>query len=368
MRRRLRELRELRPGLGRSDPASLDAARSVGQSLRGSGATYGYPRLSSLAAMVESAPAFAVARRVEGLVEHLREIAAGDDARGVGAEWLVSAATGRTDHEPERFEDLETAWREISTRERITATDLARRVAELFGLQLADFSRSTAGAVRLVPEALIRSDTILPLREDSETITVATADPTSLEMEDRLLRLTGRTPVFEVASPDELRRAIEGLLGGNEVLDSPQRDVPRALDATDLIPDALDERGAGRILIVDDDPDALVVTRNVLTKGGYDVDEAADGIDALARLEADDGISVVVADLHMPRMDGLELIWELRAQDQTSRPSVIVVTGETDEVLETRLIEEGADDYIRKPLDPRLFLARVAATIRRAEQ
>jgi DNA-binding response OmpR family regulator len=47
---------------------------------------------------------------------------------------------------------------------------------------------------------------------------------------------------------------------------------------------------------------------------------------------------------------------------------VIVVTGETDEVLEAKLIEEGADDYVRKPLDPRLFLARVAATMRRAEQ
>jgi DNA-binding response OmpR family regulator len=46
---------------------------------------------------------------------------------------------------------------------------------------------------------------------------------------------------------------------------------------------------------------------------------------------------------------------------------VIVLTGETDEVLETKLIEEGADDYVCKPLDPRLFLARVGATIGRAD-
>ncbi len=69
----------------------------------------------------------------------------------------------------------------------------------------------------------------------------------------------------------------------------------------------------------------------------------------------------------MPRMDGLELIWEMRAAEDWTHIPVVVVTGETDEVLETKLIEEGADDYIRKPLDPRLFVARVGATIRRAE-
>ncbi len=78
-------------------------------------------------------------------------------------------------------------------------------------------------------------------------------------------------------------------------------------------------------------------------------------------------IGLVVADLNMPRMDGLELIWELRADERRSRLPVIVVTGEVDEILETQLLEEGADDYIRKPLDPRLFLARVEATLRRHE-
>jgi DNA-binding response OmpR family regulator len=75
----------------------------------------------------------------------------------------------------------------------------------------------------------------------------------------------------------------------------------------------------------------------------------------------------VVADLNMPEMDGLELLWEMRADPDLSHIPVIVLTGETDEILETKLIEEGADDYVCKPLDPRLFLARVGATIRRAD-
>jgi two-component system alkaline phosphatase synthesis response regulator PhoP len=77
-------------------------------------------------------------------------------------------------------------------------------------------------------------------------------------------------------------------------------------------------------------------------------------------------VALVVADLNMPELDGLELIWEMRDVPEWSHIPVIVLTGETDDVLETKLIEEGADDYLCKPLDPRLFAARVGATIRRA--
>lgn len=73
----------------------------------------------------------------------------------------------------------------------------------------------------------------------------------------------------------------------------------------------------------------------------------------------------MVADLNMPRMDGLELVWALRDRDATVSLPVIVVTGEPDEILETQLLEEGANDYIRKLLGPRLFLARVESTVRR---
>jgi DNA-binding response OmpR family regulator len=65
-------------------------------------------------------------------------------------------------------------------------------------------------------------------------------------------------------------------------------------------------------------------------------------------------------------MDGLELMWELRDRDDDMPLPVIIVTGEVDALLETELLEEGANDYIRKPVDPRLLLARVDATIRRA--
>jgi DNA-binding response OmpR family regulator len=122
--------------------------------------------------------------------------------------------------------------------------------------------------------------------------------------------------------------------------------------------------------VVDDDAGARLLARSLLEKRGYAVAEAVDGVEALevVRAGAGERIELVVADLNMPKMDGLELIWELRDLEVQDPLAVIVVTGEVDEVLETQLMEEGADDYIRKPIDPRLFLARVEATIRRTRE
>jgi CheY-like chemotaxis protein/HPt (histidine-containing phosphotransfer) domain-containing protein len=359
MLRRLEELRSLREGLLAEGHDAYDAARAVAQALRGSGATFGYPELSAAAAHVESAPDDAVMRRTEGLIAHVRRLVAGPDAaEPEGAEWLLLAAAGAADGS-EGFPDLQAAWTIVALRHGLGQDELAGRVADLFGLRQADLSRPNRAALRLVPEALIRSEGVLPLGEDSQTITVATADPTSLDMEVQLSRLTGRSPHFVVASPEALQRAVAATLDQAPYVPGPAR--PARLRA---------QRSAvekERILIVDDEPAARVLARSVLEKGGYDVEEAGDGLEALELLGTEELIALVVADLNMPRMDGLELIWEMRDKTEWSHVPVIVVTGETDEILETKLIEEGADDYIRKPLDPRLFLARVTATIRRAE-
>ena len=84
-------------------------------------------------------------------------------------------------------------------------------------------------------------------------------------------------------------------------------------------------------------------------------------------LEEEGQVGMAVVDLKMPRMDGLELIWQLRDEARWADLPVIVVTGEQDRMLETWIMEEGADDYVRKPIDPRLFLARVESTLRRSE-
>lgn len=143
---------------------------------------------------------------------------------------------------------------------------------------------------------------------------------------------------------------------------------PPSVKATLAEPATAAAAVAGRIgvLVVDDEPSARLLVRALLEKRGFDTVEAADGVEALEVIRQHDHIGLAVVDLNMPRMDGLELIWELRDARAWADLPVIVVTGESDEILETQIMEEGADDYIRKPLDPRLFLARVEATLRRA--
>jgi DNA-binding response OmpR family regulator len=99
---------------------------------------------------------------------------------------------------------------------------------------------------------------------------------------------------------------------------------------------------------------------------GFRVSEAADGIQALEQLEASHDIGLLVLDLAMPRMTGQEVLHKLRSEVATIGLPVIVLSGATDDRTEIQMMEEGADDYVRKPLDPERFLSRVKAALRRA--
>lgn len=354
--RRADELRALRDGIARGEQGACDAARAVGQALRGSGATFGFEDLSAEAALVESSSGSVLPRRVEGLIERLCALAADStEPRLRYAEWLLLAAGGEAAGST-GFADLASAWRHAAEQGRVSPGQLAARAAARLGIAEADvIARPSRAALRLVPEALMRRELVLPVGEDSDTIRVAASDPTSLAVELELTRLTGREPVFAVAPPEVIVRALGALLGPDA-----QEAAPRTRTSGG------DESRTERVLVVDDDGSSRLLARSVLERRGYAVEEAQHGEDALDRLRASGPVSLVVADLNMSVMDGLELLWEMRADAELSRVPVIVLTGETDEVLETKLIEEGADDCVRKPLDPRIFLARVGATIGRA--
>jgi len=356
MTRRADELRALRVGLAAGDPATRDAARAVGQALRGSGATFGFPDLSAEAALVETSGDDALLRRVEGLIEHLNALTTSPSRPGARhAEWLL-LAVGAQAQEPSGFPDLASAWAFAAERSGLSQARVVEEAASRLGLAVADLGQVSRGALRLVPEALMRRELLLPVAEDAQRIRVASADPTSLATELELTRLTGRELTFALAPPDALERVMR-------VLVEPGR-APVALKRRAIV---AGDSEAERVLVVDDDVSSRLLARSVLEKRGYTVVEAGDGVEALDRLRSGPPVALVVADLNMPAMDGLELIWEMRADSGLRELPVIVLTGETDEILETKLIEEGADDYVCKPIDPRLFLARVGATIRRAE-
>lgn len=124
--------------------------------------------------------------------------------------------------------------------------------------------------------------------------------------------------------------------------------------------------GGSRILLVDDDGVSRSLARALLEKHGFQVTEAADGQAALERIKTSGPFTLMVLDLEMPRLDGREVLARLRAQPETAQLPVVILTGTESPSTEIELMEQGADDYIRKPIDPARFIARIKAALRRA--
>jgi DNA-binding response OmpR family regulator len=117
-----------------------------------------------------------------------------------------------------------------------------------------------------------------------------------------------------------------------------------------------------RILLVDDERAIQTLLSYPLQKDGYDVVCASDGREALARF-ADGSWDLVVLDVMMPRVDGLEVCRRIRAK---SRVPIIMLTARAEEVDKVVGLELGADDYITKPFSLREFRSRVKAALRRS--
>src|SRR3954453_19575196 len=117
-----------------------------------------------------------------------------------------------------------------------------------------------------------------------------------------------------------------------------------------------------RILLVDDEQPIQTLLSFPLQRDGYEVVQAADGRDALARF-SEQAFDLVVLDVMMPRMDGLEVCRRLRAR---SSVPIIMLTAKSEEIDKVLGLELGADDYITKPFSMREFRSRVKAALRRA--
>src|SRR3954468_22321916 len=118
---------------------------------------------------------------------------------------------------------------------------------------------------------------------------------------------------------------------------------------------------APRILLVDDEQSIQTLLSYPLRKDGYEVVQAIDGREALARF-GESTFDLVVLDVMMPRLDGLEVCRRLRARSSVPIIMLTAKAGEIDKVLG---LELGADDYITKPFSPRELVLRVKAMLRR---
>ncbi len=121
-----------------------------------------------------------------------------------------------------------------------------------------------------------------------------------------------------------------------------------------------------KILVVDDENNILDVVELYLLREGYKVFRAADGQTALS-IYAEQRPDLVILDIMLPHLDGLEVLKRIRAQGKTAAP-VILLSAKSQEEDKLSGLEGGADDYITKPFSPRELVARVKVALRRVQE
>jgi two-component system alkaline phosphatase synthesis response regulator PhoP len=121
-----------------------------------------------------------------------------------------------------------------------------------------------------------------------------------------------------------------------------------------------------KILLVDDEPDVLEFLSYSLKKEGYSVFTASNGKDALNIAKQIDP-RLIVLDVMMPEMDGMETCREFRSLEQFKNTIIIFLTARDEDYSQIAGFEVGADDYVTKPVKPRVFLSRLQALLRRGE-
>ena len=123
-----------------------------------------------------------------------------------------------------------------------------------------------------------------------------------------------------------------------------------------------------KILLVEDEPDLLNTLAFNFENEGYKVAKALDGKEAMKFLEDDDSISLVILDLMLPDMSGLDICRHIRAADNLKDILVIMVTAKGEEVDRVVGFEVGADDYVVKPYSVRELLLRVGGMLKRSSK
>jgi two-component system alkaline phosphatase synthesis response regulator PhoP len=119
-----------------------------------------------------------------------------------------------------------------------------------------------------------------------------------------------------------------------------------------------------RILIADDEPDILEIVSYNLGREGYEIYTAKDGNEALdmaKQLQPD----LIILDIMMPKKTGVEVCQILRAQPAFQETLIIFLTALSDEASQIKGLETGADDYVNKPISPKVLISRVNALFRR---
>ncbi len=119
-----------------------------------------------------------------------------------------------------------------------------------------------------------------------------------------------------------------------------------------------------KILIVDDESRMRKLIRDFLEREGYQILEAADGIEAMDIFYANKDLDLIILDVMMPRMDGWQVCKEVR---EYSKVPIMMLTARAEEQSELKGFELGVDEYVAKPFSPKILVARVGALLKRSK-
>jgi len=122
-----------------------------------------------------------------------------------------------------------------------------------------------------------------------------------------------------------------------------------------------------KILLVDDEPDIIEILRYNLTQEGYDVITAKDGESAIKKVE-NNHPHLIIMDIMMPKMDGIEACSIIRSNPKFIDTIIVFLTARGEDYSHVAAYDAGADDYITKPIKPKVFISKVKGLLRRLKK
>jgi CheY-like chemotaxis protein len=119
-----------------------------------------------------------------------------------------------------------------------------------------------------------------------------------------------------------------------------------------------------RVLVVEDNEMNMQLVEYLLEEGGYQIVKAASGEEALSTARGGEAVDLILMDIHLPGIDGLSVIREMKADPQTGSIPILALTAHAMRGDKDRFLEAGCDGYISKPIDVKTFLTSIRSYLR----